>query len=59
MLENNGDLSFQNYTESCKVAMATYMRTDWWNGYFLKRNIPERKAVKQKLQTSSSFEEII
>ena len=46
-LKNNGDSNFQNKPKSCMVAMATYMRADWWNLTFLNGKYIERKVTKQ------------
>ena len=41
------------------VAMATFMRSDWWNWTFLNGIYIERKFTKQQLQTPSRFEDML
>ena len=50
---------FKIKSKSCIVAMATYMKADWWNSTILKGKFIERKVTKQKLQTPCCFEDMV
>ena len=50
---------FKNKSKNCEVAMATYVRADWWNWTFLNGKYIERKVTKQLLQTPSRFEDVL
>ena len=41
------------------VAMAAYMRADWWNSTFLNGKLPERKFMNQNFLTPSRFEDML